>query len=223
MTLENMESYGPHFQIKVLSSLLTHKKFLINIYDILSEKDFNNQAHKWIVKEIVKYYDKYHTTPSLDILKVEVKKVENEVLQVSIKEQLREAYKASEEDLELTDGLDDPGVTTGHKLIYRYNTDAGSTESSLTISLMEGSTVRMTETVDTTDVSSYVTRTYAPTNTTGTIGSYNNLFLRLYFDDSSDYTDSVYISQAYLEIPDAAAGADAVPMALNTYQQMRNK
>ena len=71
------------FQIKVLSSLLTHKEFLTNVYDILNDEDFNNQAHKWIIKEIIKYYDKYHTTPSLDILKVEVKKIENEVLQIS--------------------------------------------------------------------------------------------------------------------------------------------
>jgi len=100
MTLQDIDQYGPHFQTKVLSSLLTHKKFLINIYDVLNEEYFNNQAHKWIIKEILRYYDKYHTTPSLDILKVEVKKIENEVLQVSVKEQLREAYKASEEDLE---------------------------------------------------------------------------------------------------------------------------
>ena len=99
MTLKSIEEYGKGFQIKVLSSLLTHKEFLTNIYDILNEEDFNNQAHKWIIKEIVKYYDKYHTTPSLDILKVEVKKVENEVLQISIKEQLREAYIASDDDL----------------------------------------------------------------------------------------------------------------------------
>jgi len=35
----------------------------------------------------------------MDVLKVELKKVDNEVLQLSIKEQLREAYKASDEDL----------------------------------------------------------------------------------------------------------------------------
>ena len=86
MTLQNIEQYGPHFQIKVLSSLLTHKKFLVNIYDVLNDEDFNNQAHKWIVKEIIRYYNKYHTTPSLEVLKVEVKKIENEVLQVSVKE-----------------------------------------------------------------------------------------------------------------------------------------
>ena len=100
MTLLNLNQYGPHFQIKAISSLLTHKEFLINIHDILSEEYFDNQAHKWIIKEILRYYDKYHTTPSMDILKVEVKKIDNEVLQLSVKEQLREAYQASEEDLE---------------------------------------------------------------------------------------------------------------------------
>jgi len=100
MTLTSLNQYGSHFQIKVLSSLLTHKEFLTNIHDILSEEYFDNQAHKWVIKEILKYYDKYHTTPSMEILKVEVKKIENEVLQLSIKEQLREAYQASEEDLE---------------------------------------------------------------------------------------------------------------------------
>jgi len=100
MTLLNLNQYGPHFQIKAISSLLTHKKFLISIHDVLSEEYFDNQAHKWIIKEILRYYDKYHTTPSMDILKVEVKKIDNEVLQVSVKEQLREAYQASEEDLE---------------------------------------------------------------------------------------------------------------------------
>ena len=100
MTLLNLNQYGSHFQIKAISSLLTHKEFLISIHDVLSDEYFDNQAHKWIIKEILRYYDKYHTTPSMDILKVEVKKIDNEVLQLSVKEQLREAYQASEEDLE---------------------------------------------------------------------------------------------------------------------------
>jgi replicative DNA helicase len=100
MTLLNLNQYGPHFQIKAISSLLTHKQFLISIHDVLSEEYFDNQAHKWIIKEILRYYDRYHTTPSMDILKVEVKKIDNEVLQLSVKEQLREAYQASDEDLE---------------------------------------------------------------------------------------------------------------------------
>jgi len=100
MTLVSLQQYGPAFQIKVISSLLTHKEFLVNIHDIISEEYWDNQAHKWIIKEILRYYEKYHTTPSMDILKVELKKVENEVLKVAVKEQLREAYQASDEDLE---------------------------------------------------------------------------------------------------------------------------
>ena len=100
MTLNSINQYGHEFQIKVLSSLLTHKEFLTNIHDIISDEYFENQAQKWAIKQILKYYDKYHTTPSLDILKVELQKVDNEVLQISIKEQLKEAYVTSDEDLE---------------------------------------------------------------------------------------------------------------------------
>jgi replicative DNA helicase len=85
--------------MKVISSLLTHKEFLQNINDVLSDEYFSNPAHKWVINEIIKYYEKYHTTISMDILKVEMKKLTNEVLKVSVKEQLREAYRADIEDL----------------------------------------------------------------------------------------------------------------------------
>ena len=100
MTLQTLNQYGHDFQVKALSSLLTHKEFLTNIHDIISEEYFENPAHKWSIKEILKYYDKYHTTPTLETLKIELQKVDNEVLQVSIKEQLKQAYVASDEDLE---------------------------------------------------------------------------------------------------------------------------
>ena len=99
MTLSSIDEYGPSFQMKVISSLLTHKEFLQNINDVLSDEYFANPAHKWVINEIIKYYEKYHTTISLDILKVEMKKLDNEVLKVSVKEQLREAYKADIDDL----------------------------------------------------------------------------------------------------------------------------
>jgi replicative DNA helicase len=98
--LNQLNQYGVGFQVKVLSSLLKHKEFLQNIHDILEEEYFDNPAHKWIVEEILKYHYKYNTTPSLDALQVEVKKIDNEVLKVSVIEQLKEAYKASNEDQE---------------------------------------------------------------------------------------------------------------------------
>ena len=100
MTLNSLTSYGKEFQIKVISSLLTHKEFLTNVNDIISDEDFESSSHKWIIKEIIRYYDKYHTVPTLDILKGELQKIDNEVLQISIKDQLKQAYVSSDEDLE---------------------------------------------------------------------------------------------------------------------------
>ena len=100
MTLLNLQTYGPQFQIKVISALLTHKEYLTNIHDIISEEYWDNQAHKWIITEIIKYYDKYHTTPSMDVLKVELQRLTNDVLKISIREQLKAAFQASDEDLE---------------------------------------------------------------------------------------------------------------------------
>ena len=51
MTLKSLTQYGPSFQVKIITSLLTHKEFLQNIHDILSDEYFDNQAHKWIVKK----------------------------------------------------------------------------------------------------------------------------------------------------------------------------
>lgn len=100
MTLNNVSQYGYQFQIKVISSLLTHKSFLINIHDIISDEYFENSAFKWIINEVLSYYDKYHSTISMEVLKIELQKLENEVLQISIKEQLKEAYVSSKDDLE---------------------------------------------------------------------------------------------------------------------------
>ena len=99
MTLQTLDQYGIGFQTKVISSLLTDKKFLQTINDVLTDEYFSNTAHRWIVKEILKYFNKYNTTPTMEVLRTELKKIDNDVLQVSVKEQLREAYQASDDDL----------------------------------------------------------------------------------------------------------------------------
>ena len=100
MTLKSLQQYGKGFQLKVLGSLLTDKKFLLNVRDVLSDGYFDADSHKWIVNQIITYFDKYHTTITMDVLKVELQKVENEVLQVALKEELRNSYQASQDDLD---------------------------------------------------------------------------------------------------------------------------
>lgn len=97
-TLNTLQQYGVSFQIKVLSSLLKHKEFLHSIYDILNPEEFDNPAHKWIIKETLNYYSKYHTTPTPEYLSVEVKKIDNDVLKISVAEQIRECLKAVNDD-----------------------------------------------------------------------------------------------------------------------------
>lgn len=99
-TLNTLQAYGVSFQIKVISSLLKHKEFLHGVYDMLNPEEFDNPAHKWIVEETLKYYSKYHTNPTPEYMSVEVKKIENDVLKISIVEQLKESLKAINEDQE---------------------------------------------------------------------------------------------------------------------------
>jgi replicative DNA helicase len=100
-TLQKLVQYGPVFQVKVLGALLTQRQFLINIIDSLDSEYFESSAHKWVIEYIQKYFSEYHTTPTVETLSIEVKKIENEVLRISIAEALREAYKMSDQsDLE---------------------------------------------------------------------------------------------------------------------------
>ena len=98
-SLAKLSSYGKFFQLKVLGALLTDKKFLLNTRDLLRPDYFDSDSHKWILETTIKYYDKYHTTISLEALKIELQKVENDILQVAVKSELRNCYEATQEDL----------------------------------------------------------------------------------------------------------------------------
>jgi replicative DNA helicase len=99
MTLNSLEEYGHSFQIKTIYLLLTKKEFLNNILDGLNELEFPNQAHKWIVANIIDYYNKFHSLPGSDFLKSETQKLEVEVFQLAIKEQLNEIFSCAKNDL----------------------------------------------------------------------------------------------------------------------------
>ena len=96
--LEKLSNYGSSFQTKVIFSLLHNKDLLLTIHDIVDPEYFDNPAHKWIVEEVLRYFYKYHTAPTLDSFSVEVKKIDNEILKISIIEQLRIIYHVTEND-----------------------------------------------------------------------------------------------------------------------------
>jgi replicative DNA helicase len=100
-TLSSLSKYGHSFQTKVLGALLTQRDFLLNIADSLDSEYFESQAAKWIVEYIIKYFGQYHTYPTIETLSIEIKKIDNEVLRISLTDSLREAYKMADvSDLE---------------------------------------------------------------------------------------------------------------------------
>lgn len=100
MTLKSLQQYGKGFQLKVLGSLLTDKNFLLNVRDILHSDHFDSDSHKWIINQVLGYFDEYNTTITMEVLKVELQKVENDILQVALKEELRNSYASSKDDIE---------------------------------------------------------------------------------------------------------------------------
>ena len=100
-TLNKLQNYGSVFQVKVLGALLTQRDFLLNISDSLDSEYFENPSHKWVVDYIIKYFEQYHTYPTAETLSIEIKKIDNDVLRISLVESIREAYKlADASDLE---------------------------------------------------------------------------------------------------------------------------
>ena len=98
-SLSKLSQYVKGFQLKVLGAFLTDKKFILNARDLIRAEYFDSDAHKWIIETIIKYFDKYHTTITMDILKIELQKVENDLLQTAVKSELRGCYEATQEDL----------------------------------------------------------------------------------------------------------------------------
>jgi len=100
MTLNSLQEYGKPFQIKVIGALLSDKKFLQEVSDVVKESYFSANSHQWIVHEILKYFNEFHTTPTMEVLQVEYKKIDNDVLKVAVKEELRRSYESSQDDLD---------------------------------------------------------------------------------------------------------------------------
>ncbi len=68
----NLTEYGHTFQAKSIACLMTDVSFMAQIYDILDESHFDNDALKWIVKECKLYYNEYKKPITLDVFKVKV-------------------------------------------------------------------------------------------------------------------------------------------------------
>ena len=126
----------------------------------------------------------------------------------------------------------DPETGADHKLYFRFK--SGTDENvTLTVQLKEGDNVRAERVItDTTTpaLGSSFTYNSATSGATGfnlttseanSISNYNNLDVFVDYENGETQSDYPFISQIVFECPDAGGGSTAVPVALNTYRQMR--
>mgnify|MGYP001271875845 CR=1 FL=1 len=93
--------FGTSFQIKILSSILSDKVFFKTIYDIIKPEYFDSDSNEWILQCVQSYFNKYQKLPTLDVFKLQVSKVDRDVMKVSIVDNLKQIWASLEsEDLE---------------------------------------------------------------------------------------------------------------------------
>ena len=101
MASENFNQFGPTFQSKIISSLLSDNKFIQTISDILEPAYFDSDANKWLAREVSKYFMEFRKAPTLEVLKIKITQMDDEILKVSVVENLKEAWRNIEStDLE---------------------------------------------------------------------------------------------------------------------------
>lgn len=90
---DHLSTYGYAFQAKIITALLTDKSFVQQIRDILYAKYFENEANRWLVASIFTYFDEYHSTPTLVVIRSLLDDVEDDVLKQDIVTRLQDIHK----------------------------------------------------------------------------------------------------------------------------------
>ncbi len=67
--------------------------FMEQVFDILDESLYDNDALKWIVKQCKEYFNEYKKPITLDVFKVKTSEVQGDILKTTIIETLKEVYR----------------------------------------------------------------------------------------------------------------------------------
>ena len=99
--IDTLSKYGQSFQTKVLSTLITDVRLLDTLNEIIHPKFFEAESNKWILEEIVSYYNEFKKPPTLDVFKVELSKMDDKAFQKRIVDQLKLVFtQVGDTDLE---------------------------------------------------------------------------------------------------------------------------
>jgi hypothetical protein len=98
--VDTLTKYGSSYQTKVVASLLADTKFLEQVYEITKPNFFESEANKWIIGEILSYFNEFKSSPSMEIFKIKISDIEDKVLKQTVVDQLKTTYlQIGSEDL----------------------------------------------------------------------------------------------------------------------------
>tara|TARA_B100000900_G_scaffold404734_1_gene413469 strand:+ start:148 stop:1506 length:1359 start_codon:yes stop_codon:yes gene_type:complete len=93
--------FGTSFQLKIISALLSDKIFFKTVYDIIKPEYFDSDSNEWILRTLSSHFDRYEKLPTLDVFKVELDKVDRDILKVSVVDNLKQIWNSLDsEDLD---------------------------------------------------------------------------------------------------------------------------
>ena len=93
--------FGTSFQLKIISALLSDRIFFKTVYDIIKPEYFDSEANEWILRTLSSHFDNYEKLPTLDVFKVELDKVNRDILKVSVVDNLKQIWNTLDsEDLD---------------------------------------------------------------------------------------------------------------------------
>ena len=91
--INKLSDFGYNFQIKLIAALMTDKNFLQQISDILDHKYFESEATSFIVKCVKNHMVEFKSAPTLEVLKVKIKELKDDVLETSVVSALKDAMR----------------------------------------------------------------------------------------------------------------------------------
>ena len=91
--INKISDFGYKFQTKLICALLTDKNFLQQISDILDHKYFESEASSFLVKCIKSHVSEFKAAPTMEVLKVKIKELTDEVLETTVVETLKDSMR----------------------------------------------------------------------------------------------------------------------------------
>ena len=99
--VETLQQFGAEFQSKVLSAVIQDRPFVEQTFDIISPEFFESESNKWVIQTLLNYFNEYRKLPTAAVFKLELAKLKDESLKVSVEQQFKTISKhLSDTDLE---------------------------------------------------------------------------------------------------------------------------